>query len=92
MVHRKMPDRNIEAPATSIEEYLDTSLLRKSTPIANPKAEIIASASPKPIGPRADIAVVLTKRTLPLVLKSASLSRANINPINAKLIPTMWVL
>lgn len=87
-----MPDRNIVAPATSIEEYLDTSLLRKSTPIANPKAEIIASASPKPIGPRVDIAVVLTNRTLELVLKSASLSRANINPINARLIPTMWVL
>jgi hypothetical protein len=50
MVNRKLPDINIVEPAASIEEYLDRSLLRKSTPVANPNAEIIASKSPIPIG------------------------------------------
>lgn len=51
MAIRKVPDMNIVVPAASIEEYLVRSLLRKSTPIANPNAEIIASKSPIPIGP-----------------------------------------
>jgi hypothetical protein len=51
IANNKVPDTNIVVPATSIGEYLDRSLLRKSTPRANPNAEIIASKSPIPIGP-----------------------------------------
>ena len=43
------PATNIEDPATSIDECIETSLVKKRTPIANPRAERIASISPKVI-------------------------------------------
>jgi hypothetical protein len=42
-----MPDINKDAPATSNAECFRRSLVKKSTPKANPSAEIIASISPK---------------------------------------------
>ena len=42
-----MPDKNNDAPATSMDECFETSLVKKRTPSANPKAETIASISPK---------------------------------------------
>jgi hypothetical protein len=46
---RNAPAVNIVEPAASSEDCVLTSLLRKSTPVANPNAEIIASNSPKPM-------------------------------------------
>jgi hypothetical protein len=40
-----MPHNNSDAP--SIDECFETSLVKKRTPNANPKAEIKASISPK---------------------------------------------
>lgn len=75
-------------PATSIDEYLKTSLLRKRTPTANPNAESIASISPKVI--IADnkndggSCYCLNIVRLPIL---ASLATAINNPTSAKLIP-----
>jgi len=41
------PETNNEEPATSSGEWIETSLAKKRTPIANPNADIIASISPK---------------------------------------------
>src|SRR5689334_25439601 len=46
---RIKPEVNIDAPATSIDEYFIASLVRKMTPPAKPKAESIASTSPNPL-------------------------------------------
>ena len=43
----KMPDNKSDAPATSIDECFKTSFVKKRTPNANPKAETMASISPK---------------------------------------------
>ena len=43
------PEINMEAPATSMGEYKETSFVENRTPIANPNAERIASISPKVI-------------------------------------------
>ena len=43
----KMPDNKSDAPATSIDGCFETSCVKKRTPSANPKAETMASISPK---------------------------------------------
>ena len=80
----------MEAPATSIDECRETSLVKKRTPIANPKAEKIASISPKVINVDGDVITVpilLSSRTSP-----ASLAIAIKNPINARTIPITRIL
>src|SRR5919205_784929 len=55
---RIKPEVSIEAPATSKDECLIVSLVRKMTPPAKPKAERIASISPKLIIITDDFATV----------------------------------
>lgn len=79
----------MEAPATSMDEYKETSFVKNRTPIANPRAERIASISPKVImidGIVTIVCMLVPSRTF------ASLATAIKNPINARIIPITWIL
>jgi hypothetical protein len=80
------PEISMEAPATSIEECSETSLVRKRTPIPNPNAERMASISPKVISVDGSGGVItvcmLSKTSMPI-----SLTIEIKNPINARTIP-----
>lgn len=85
------PEISMEVAATSIDECLRTSFVRKRTPNANPNAESIASISPKVIiiiGDEDDVNSIPLQPTLSsasLILES--LIRAKMNPNNAIAIP-----
>jgi len=94
MPAKSKPEVNIDAPATSIEEYFKINLLRKMTPIAKPNAERIASISPKLIidnNEDTDVKVVFTALLL-LITISTSLAKAIKNPKSPILIPIIWNL
>jgi hypothetical protein len=88
------PEISIEEAATSIDECLDTSFVRKRTPNANPNAEKMASKSPKVI---LNVSVSSSDAfgnplqfifsLSPLMLES--LIMAKMNPNNASTIPMM---
>ena len=92
---RIKPEVNIDAPATSIDEYFIASLVRKMTPPAKPKAESIASISPKPIitgdnnddFPTADDTTVMLVSVLSGTVKVLSLTTAMKKPTSAIPIP-----
>jgi hypothetical protein len=97
---RIKPEVNIDAPATSIDEYLKVSLVRKSTPTAKPKAERIASTSPKLIiiadndddpATVVDDAILLVS-VLSVRPRWVSLTTAIQNPSSAILMPMKWYL
>ena len=92
---RIKPEINIDAPATSIDEYFIASLVRKMTPPAKPKAESIASTSPNPItiadndddfATVDDVTVVLVS-VLSGTVKGISLATAKKKPTRAIPIP-----
>jgi hypothetical protein len=94
MPPKTKPEVNIDAPATSIEEYFKINLLRKRTAIAKPNAERIASISPKLIidnNEDTDVEVVFTALLL-LTTISTSLAKAIKNPMSPILIPIIWNL
>jgi hypothetical protein len=94
MPPKSKPEVNIDAPATSIEEYFKINLLRKRTPIAKPNAERIASISPKLITDNnedTDVKVVFTALLL-LITISISLAKAIKNPMSPIPIPIIWNL
>src|SRR5215212_2862570 len=92
---RIKPEVNIDAPATSIDEYFIASLVRKMTPPAKPKAESIASTSPKPITiadnddgfATPDDATVMLASVLSGTAKVVSLATAKKKPTSAIPIP-----
>ena len=90
---RMNPEISIEEAATSIDECLDTSFVRKRTPNANPNAEKMASKSPKVIW---NVSVSSDAFGNPLKfifslspLMLESLIMAKMNPNNANTIPMM---
>lgn len=94
------PETNIDAPATSIDEYSIASLVRKITPPAKPKAESIASTSPKLITiacndddfATADNATVMLVSVLSGPAKVVSLAMAMKKPTSAIAMPIKWYL
>src|SRR5438093_6501729 len=95
MPPKSKPEVNIDAPATSIEEYFKINLLRKRTAIAKPNAERIASISPKLIidnNEDTDVKVVFTALLLLTTTISTSLAKAIKNPMSPILIPIIWNL
>jgi hypothetical protein len=89
------PEISIEVDATSMDECLETSLVRKRTPNANPNAESIASRSPKVMinGDEDDDddenSISFQPIFSPSTLVVESLITAKMNPNNATAIPMM---
>ena len=87
------PEISIEEAATSIDECLDTSFVRKRTPKANPNAESMASKSPNVIlnvSANVDAFDNLLQSIFSLYpLMPESLIMAKMNPNKARAIPMM---
>lgn len=86
------PEISMEVAATSMGECLETSLVRKRTPNANPNAESIASRSPKVIincDEDVENNISFQPTFSPAILTLESLIVAKMNPNNATAIPMM---
>lgn len=87
------PEISMEEDATSIDECLDTSFVRKRTPNANPNAESMASISPMVILNVSGNVDTFDNPFQPIFSSSSlmleSLIMAKTNPNNAKAMPMM---